>query len=93
MLTELQIRQLLRHIEQTGPLHNIYELQTIASFSTEDILRLQPYVIWDAYDGTTLPYLQQLVQGRYALFVRSTRVITEKGLSDKDFNPEQSVPG
>lgn len=78
LLTELQIRQLLRHIEQTGPLHNIYELQTIASFSTEDILRLQPYVIWDAYDGTTLPYLQQLVQGRYALFVRSTRVLQEQ---------------
>ena len=44
LLTEVQILSLLKHIERTGKLVAIYELQAIDNFTLEDINRLKPFV-------------------------------------------------
>ncbi|MBP9189471.1 MAG: hypothetical protein KBF51_08015, partial [Chitinophagales bacterium] len=45
LLSEIQIRDLLQHKKYYGSLLNIYELQTISSFTLNDINRIKPYII------------------------------------------------
>jgi hypothetical protein len=44
ILTEVQILSLLRHIEVTGKLIAIYELQAVENFTLEDINKIRPFV-------------------------------------------------
>jgi hypothetical protein len=44
ILTEVQILSLLRHIEVTGKLVAIYELQAVENFTLEDINKIRPFV-------------------------------------------------
>ena len=44
ILTEAQILSLLRHIENTGKLVAIYELQAVENFTLEDINKIKPFV-------------------------------------------------
>lgn len=44
ILTEVQILSLLRHIEKTGKLVAIYELQAVENFTLEDINKIKPFV-------------------------------------------------
>ena len=44
ILTEVQIISLLRHIERTGKLVAIYELQAVENFTLEDINKIRPFV-------------------------------------------------
>lgn len=44
ILTEVQIISLLKHIEVTGKLVAIYELQAVENFTLEDINRIKPFV-------------------------------------------------
>lgn len=44
LLTEVQILSLLKHIEVTGKLAAIYELQAIENFTLEDINKIKPFV-------------------------------------------------
>lgn len=75
LFSELQIRDLLRHIELFGPLQNIYELQTIPSFSTQDIYQIKPYVTVSGANDNTLPFAKQLYSGNYQLFFRASRYL------------------
>ena len=44
LLSDLQINNLLKHIEKNGKLMTIYELQTIESFDLDVISKILPYV-------------------------------------------------
>lgn len=75
LLTEVQIRDLLQHIESYGPLLNFYELQTIASFSTEDILNIKPFIRFDGSGLNNVPFYQKLYLGDYQYFFRLSRYL------------------
>ena len=75
LFTELQIRDLLRHIEVYGEIVNIYELQTIASFSLEDINRLKPFISYSGSNKPSEPFIKQLYLGDYQYFFRIGRYI------------------
>lgn len=71
ILSELQIRDLENHIQNFGPLVNLYELQTIPSFSLEDILAIAPYVTVNGQaGGSAAPLAKQLFSGKYQLYTR-----------------------
>ena len=44
ILTEVQILSLLQHIEKTGKLVAIYELQAVENFTLEDINKIKPFI-------------------------------------------------
>lgn len=44
LLTEVQILSLLRHIENTGKLIAIYELQAVENFTLDDINKIKPFI-------------------------------------------------
>lgn len=44
LLNDIQINSLLTHIEQNGPLLNIYELQAVDGFDAQTINNLLPYI-------------------------------------------------
>ena len=76
IFTELQIRDLLRHIKYYGELKSIYELQTIPSFSMEDIYRIQPYITLNNNSmQSAVPFYEQLYKGDYQYFLRFGRYI------------------
>ncbi len=76
LFTELQIRDLLRHIKYYGPLLSVYELQTIPSFSEEDITRIIPFITFnDTGNLNTTPLGQQLIKGDYQYFLRFSRYL------------------
>jgi len=75
IFSEIQIRDLLKHIESFGPLLNIYELQTIASFTNEDILNIKPFIRFDANNAYAVPFYKKLYVGDYQYFFRLSRYI------------------
>lgn len=75
LFTELQIRDLRRHIESFGPLVSIYELQTIPSFSLEDIIRLRPYITLNEKAKSSVPVIDQVTKGDYQYFFRVSRYL------------------
>lgn len=89
LLTEAQIRDLLLHKKYYGPLLNIYELQTIPSFSLEVIYRIQPYVVVTQPAETPLiNVLQPFQGGRYHLYARSSAVLQQQaGYSGDSLSP------
>ena len=59
ILTDDQLSQFFKHIEQNGPLISIYELQTIPGFDVDTIQLLLPFVQVDAMGATSYnPSLQ-----------------------------------
>ncbi len=44
LLSDVQIMSLLRHIEKTGKLISIYELQAVDNFTLDDIFKILPFV-------------------------------------------------
>jgi hypothetical protein len=75
LFSEIQIRDLLKHIEAFGPLLNIYELQTIASFSTEDINRIKPFIRLAGTSINSVPFAEKLYLGDYQYFFRISRYL------------------
>ncbi|MFN3940713.1 MAG: hypothetical protein ACK4IY_08995, partial [Chitinophagales bacterium] len=83
LFTEIQIRDLLQHIKYYGPLLNIYELQTIPSFTLNDIYRIQPYITVKPEQSISLKnILNDFSGGKYQLFLRTqTTLQQQKGYS------------
>lgn len=80
LFTELQIRDLRRHIEAFGDLTSVYELQTIASFSTEEIIRIKPFISLSSTNKAEVAFIQQLHLGDYQYFLRLGRYVeTQEG--------------
>lgn len=84
LLTEVQILSLLKHIESTGKLVAIYELQAVENFTLEDISKIRPFVyVSDNLEAPNLS-LQNLLNNGSAYLV--TRVSftgeNQKGFQD-----------
>jgi hypothetical protein len=84
LLTEVQILSLLKHIESTGKLVAIYELQAVENFTLDDINKIRPFVyVSDNLDAPNLS-LQNLLDNGSAYLV--TRISftgeNQKGFQD-----------
>ncbi|PCJ84246.1 MAG: hypothetical protein COA57_09595 [Flavobacteriales bacterium] len=79
LLTDIQIASLLEHIEKTGNLIAIYELQTIDGFDLAVIERILPFVKVSR-DLTTpkVSFKEVLKNGSNELFIRHTRILEEQ---------------
>ncbi|HMU68862.1 MAG TPA: hypothetical protein PK511_07805 [Chitinophagales bacterium] len=75
LFTEVQIRDLRRHIESYGPLLNLYELQTIPSFYPEDIARILPFITLNQVSRDKVAFIDQLYLGDYQYYTRLSRYL------------------
>nr|MBP9547746.1 hypothetical protein [Chitinophagales bacterium] len=79
LLSEIQIRDLLQHKKYYGSLLNIYELQTISSFTLNDINRIKPYIIVQQNNSASIQNIfNELDGGKYQIYFRSSRIVQEQ---------------
>jgi hypothetical protein len=83
LLSELQIYQMLKHIETHGSLVAFEELQSIESLDMETIRLIQPFTTVKAgLDQSVAGIRQMLKEGSSQLFIRYSRILEEqKGYS------------
>ena len=81
ILSELQINQLIKHLQLNGKLLNLYELQAIPSFDQATIQRLLPFVTVEeaavVMDSRGL-WQRMLEERNHYLIVRTEQVLEEK---------------
>jgi len=84
LLTEVQILSLLKHIERTGKLVAIYELQAVENFTLDDINKIKPFVyVADNLDAPNLSLRNLLDNGSAYLVTRiSFTGEKQKGFDD-----------
>lgn len=79
LLNEIQIDNLLRHIEKNGALISLYELQSIDGFDLATIYSILPYVkIAGDESRKTWNFNEILNQSKSTLFVRYTNILQEQ---------------
>ncbi|MBK8681597.1 MAG: hypothetical protein IPN31_06770 [Bacteroidetes bacterium] len=79
LLSEIQIRDLLQHKKYYGSLLNIYELQTISSFTLNDINRIKPYIIVQQNNSASIQNIfNELDGGKYQIYFRTSRILQEQ---------------
>jgi len=80
LLNEVQINNLLQHIERNGRLITIYELQSIDGFDIQTIGRIMPYVkVSDMFDVPHFSINEMLKNGQHAIMIRSQRILEDQG--------------
>jgi len=86
LLDEIQIRNLLEHIEKHGALLTIYELQTVDGFDLVTIQRMLPYVsVYDAFGSAHFSVREMFKEGRHEFVARGQRILeTQKGYTAAD---------
>ncbi len=78
LLDQFQINYLLRHIQETGRLISIYELQGIEGFDLETIEAILPFAkVSDQLDRRVLRWEDIRKEGSHEAFVRWQRVLEE----------------
>ncbi len=88
LLDDIQINNLLAHIEKNGKLLSIYELQTIDGFALQTISSLLPYVIVTDHTQTNNISLKKVLkEGSHEITFRSQQVLE----SQKGFTPIDSL--
>ncbi|GAB4256995.1 MAG: helix-hairpin-helix domain-containing protein [Vicingaceae bacterium] len=84
LLTDIQILNLLQHIEKNGKLLTLEELQSIDGFDLETIYLILPFVkVTHDIDAPKITFRELLDNGQNNLFIRYQQVIEEK----KGFSP------
>ncbi len=79
LLNDIQINNLLAHIEKNGKLMTLEELQTIEGFDMESIKLILPFVKVSADINTAqLTFKELLKNGNNQYFVRVEKVLEEK---------------
>lgn len=83
MLTEIQIFNLLRHIQTHGRLISLHELQTIDGFDQQSISSILPFVtIADSHPRRHFSFENLARDGEHVLFIRYQQLLNEqKGFS------------
>jgi hypothetical protein len=86
VLSDIQIRNLLLHIQTHGRLISIHELQTIEGFDSSHIEAILPFVtIDDTYQRRNFSFDSMLRDGEQVLFIRYQQLLEEqKGFSTID---------
>lgn len=78
LLNAFQVEALLQHIQTTGKLKAIYELQGIDGFDRQTIAALRPFVkVGEAGSRPALNWKSIKEEGKHEAFVRYQRVIEE----------------
>lgn len=78
LLSEVQINQLFEHIELYGDLIAIEELQSIPSFTIEDINRLRSFVSVNSGQRFQMSIPQMIKESRNVLYLKWARILEEK---------------
>ncbi|MCX6294542.1 MAG: helix-hairpin-helix domain-containing protein [Bacteroidetes bacterium] len=79
LLTDIQINNLLTHIEKDGKLITIYELQGINGFDLQTIQRLLPYVkVSDNFTSAHFTLKEMFSNGQHAVVIRYGRVLEDQ---------------
>jgi len=88
LLNDIQINNLLSHIESVGKLITIYELQSINGFDLQTIQRILPYIkVSDNFTSAHFNRKEMFKNGQTNVIVRYGRVIEEQ----KGFTPIDSI--
>lgn len=92
LLNDLQINNLLFHIERNGNLISVYELQSIDGFDLNTIRKILPFV--KVNNGVDIPHYtfkEMLANGNHQVIVRYQQVLQEqKGFAETDTTQEES---
>ncbi|PCH99320.1 MAG: hypothetical protein COB85_00005 [Bacteroidetes bacterium] len=93
ILNDLQINNLLLHIETVGKLMSTLELQSVTGFDLETIRKILPFVkVSMEFDQPRLNPKEILSNGKHEVFIRYTRIIEDqKGYSPPDTNNDGSL--
>ncbi|MFN3343840.1 MAG: ComEA family DNA-binding protein, partial [Flavobacteriales bacterium] len=76
LLSEIQITNLLMHIERNGKFLSIYELQAVPGFDLQIIRAILPFVkIADRFDAPHADWKTLMRDGQNELFLRWTRTL------------------
>ena len=79
LLTDIQINNLLRHIEKTGKLVVIYELQGIDGFDLQTIQKILPYVfVRNNFTNSHFGFTEMFDKGENMVMFRYGRVIEDQ---------------
>ena len=86
LLNDIQINNLLSHIEKDGKLITIYELQSINGLDAQTIQRLLPYVkVLDNFTSAHFNLNEMFKNGQTTVLLRYGRVLeTQKGFTPID---------
>lgn len=85
-LNDIQINNLLKHIEKSGNLITIYELQGIDGLDLQTIKRMLPYVrVADNFNTANFSVSEMFRNGNHAVILRYAQVLEQqKGFSQID---------
>ncbi|HEY1039313.1 MAG TPA: helix-hairpin-helix domain-containing protein [Bacteroidia bacterium] len=76
LLTEIQVKNLLTHIEKNGRLISIYELQGIKGFDIKTIKRILPYVyVTDNFNSSHFTFSEMIKSGSIESTTRYQRLL------------------
>ncbi len=79
LLTDLQINNLLSHVEKNGRLLTIYELQAIDGYDLATIRNILPFVkVSSDIDSPHITFKEMMKNGKNELFIRYSRVLEEQ---------------
>jgi len=79
LIDELQIENLLAHIEKNGKLINVYELQSIDGFDLQTIERILPYIkVLDISEDPHVTFKEILQQGNHTFILRGQQVLEDQ---------------
>ena len=78
LLDQFQIKSLISHKEKYGKFLNVYELQTLNSFSSSDIRKILPFIVVNEnFDATHLSFLEMLNKGKNDIFLDTLELLTQ----------------
>lgn len=78
LLTDVQINNLLNHIEKNGKLISVYELQSIEGFDLQTIQSILPFIkISDSFDSPHIGFKELIQNSGNQILLRETRVIEQ----------------
>lgn len=86
LLSDIEINNLLKHIEKTGKLITIYELQGVQGFDMQTIQRILPFVrVNDNFSSAHFSVKEMLTNGQNTILFRYARIIEQqKGFTQID---------
>lgn len=86
LLDDIQVNNLLQHIEKNGDLLTLYELQTIDGFDLLTIEKILPFVtVYDAFLSAHFSAKEMFKNGTHEVVVRGQRIVeTQKGFTTAD---------
>lgn len=83
LLTDIQISNLLKHIEQNGKLISLYELQGIPGFDLKTIEMILPYITIGMFDKSNFSFKEMFKYGTNDVMLRYQQVLEKQSGYEK----------